>query len=106
MQSPEGRQRQSQGGLLKDKYAERVHESGVRRVQCEINPVIAAGMRAIAKNGVIDQVGERGNWPVEARGSVHVPIGAGQNGMNIVRSGIPDARILLDYRATVEKKPS
>ena len=102
VQSPNRGQRQSRRRFSKNQHAQRIHQRNVNFVQHEINPVIANRARAVAENCVIQQVGESGEWPIQAGGGADVPIPSSQDGLDVFERCLPNAGIPPNHRSIVE----
>ena len=71
-----------------------VNQQDVAGMQQKIDPVIAAGLVAVAENRVVEEIRERGEGPVEAALAVGPPVGSMKDQPDILRGGCAQARIL------------
>ena len=103
MERPERAQCQRGGNLFEENEPERVHERDVDGMQPEIEPVIAVRLGPAAQNGIVIEIGERGERPVEA-GEDGLIVGAAEDAVEILAGGRVNARVLEDCLVVVEQK--
>jgi hypothetical protein len=109
MHPPYRGQRPRQRPPLEYQQAHQVYEQDIEKVQSQVHRVISRRVRAVAKYGVIHQVGERSERPVKPSGRGIVPILLVQNEMEIQRrrrmnAGIPEDRLgAVEDHAALER---
>ena len=80
------------------------YQQHVSRVQQEVQPVIAGRAIAIAEYRVVEQVRQGGNRAIKTGFAMRPPIGVLKNEIQVLRRGLPYARVLQDQRFVVQRE--
>ena len=106
MDSPDGGDENRRPQLPHQPQRESVHQQDVAGMQQEIDPVVAGGLAAVAEDRVVEEIGERGDGPIEAALAVGPPVSPVKNQADVLRGGFANARILQKEALVVKAKPA
>jgi hypothetical protein len=81
---------------------EEVHEQRVDEVQRDVDEVIAERIRPVPKHRVVDEIRQRGQWPIEVARRVRPPVRAREDVGQVLDAERAQARVFEDQDAAVD----
>ena len=105
MHGPDQRQGQSERNpAAENRQPQHVKERCIHSVQYEVEPMVSGRTSLVPQDRVIEQVGQRGQRPIQPVTGLGVPILAAPNQVQVFRSNRLDPRVANDQPNVIENE--